>query len=123
MSSRWINQFLPREYVNSNYYENLLEPPTLDEWLSVLTHLPKDKAAGPSGITNEMLTNLGDKLQYLLWQLICMCFIVGDIPNEWKIAHIFPIPKPTAWECNLTNTRPITLLETARKGFVKILNN
>src|SRR5215216_5577411 len=52
-----------------------------------------------------------------------MCFIIGDIPSEWKIAHIFPIPKPMAWECDITKTRPITLLETARKGFVKILTN
>src|SRR5215216_2275358 len=123
MPSRWINQYLPKDYINSNCYDNLLQPPTIDEWLGILRHPPKDKAAGPSEITNEMLTHLGDKLQYLLWQLICMCFIIGDIPNEWKIAHIFPIPKPMAWECDITKTRPITLLETARKGFVKILTN
>ena len=100
-----------------------MQPPTFDEWISVLNSLPSEKAAGPSGITNEMITHLGSKTQHLLWQLICMCFSIGDIPNEWKIAHIYPIPKPTDWNCDITQTRPITLLETARKGFVKILNN
>src|SRR5215216_3801597 len=88
--------------------------------MGILRHLPKDKAAGPSGITNEMLIHLGDKLQYLLWQLICMCFDIGDIPNEWKIAHIFPIPKPIAWEYDITKTRSITLL-TQRRLLLKFL--
>src|SRR5204863_157997 len=35
----------------------------------------------------------------------------------------FPIPKPQEWEAQLQNTRPITLLETMRKCFVKVLNN
>ena len=100
-----------------------MQPPNFDEWISVLKSLPNDKAAGPSGITNEMMRHLGSKTQYLLWQLIQMCFTIGDIPNEWKIAHIYPIPKPSEWNCDITKTRPITLLETARKGFVKILNN
>src|SRR5215216_203580 len=100
-----------------------MQPPTFDEWLSVLKSLPSDKVAGPSGITNEMISHLGSKTQHLLWQLICMCFSIREIPNEWKIAHIYPIPKPTEWNCDITQTRPITLLETTRKGFVKIINN
>jgi hypothetical protein len=52
-----------------------------------------------------------------------MIFKVGDIPNDWKIAHLYPIPKPNEWHFDITKTRPITLLETARKAFAKILNN
>jgi len=123
MSSRWIDQFNPRDYVDESHYSNLMQPPTYDEWVAVLKSLPNNKAAGPSGISNEMLSHLGDKLQQLLWKLICMCFTLGDVPNEWKIAHIYPIPKPMDWECDITKTRPITLLETCRKGFVKIITN
>src|ERR1044072_3658562 len=36
---------------------------------------------------------------------------------------VFPIPKPTDWNCYLKNTRPITLLETARKLMTKIMTN
>lgn len=123
MPPRWSEQYKPKDYVNEQYYSNLMQPPTYDEWLAVLRTLPNNKAAGPSGITNEMIAHLGDRLQRLLWKLICMCFTIGDIPNEWKIAHIYPIPKPMEWECDITKTRPITLLETARKGLVKIITN
>ena len=123
LTCKWIQQYKPKDYINKDWFSNLLQPPTFDEWVSTVNGLPNDKAAGPSGISNEMLKHLGDKTQHLLWQLICMCFNLGQIPNEWKIAHIYPIPKPMDWNCDITKTRPITLLETARKGFVKILNN
>jgi hypothetical protein len=46
-----------------------------------------------------------------------------SIPNEWKRANVYPIPKPRNWDAELDNTRPITLLETLRKAFVKLLTN
>src|SRR3990170_849873 len=51
------------------------------------------------------------------------CVHLNDIPDAWREARIYPIPKPKEWECNLTNTRPITLLETLRKALVRLLNN
>src|SRR5215216_5817732 len=98
-----------------------MQPPTFDEWISTLHSLPSDKAAGPSGITNEMISHLGSKTQHLLWQLVKICFTIGNIPSEWKIAHIYPIPKPMKCGCDINKTRPITLLETTRKAFVKII--
>ena len=58
----------------------------------------------------------------LLKDLVYTCFRSGFVPIEWKEATVYPIPKPHDWECQLKNTRPITLLETARKLMVKILN-
>jgi hypothetical protein len=37
----------------------------------------------------------------------------SDIPEDWRLASIVPIPKLHEFECLLKNTRPITLLETA----------
>src|SRR5579863_495772 len=34
---------------------------------------------------------------------------------------IYPIPKPKPWQSDITNTRPIVLLETTRKCFTKIV--
>src|SRR4051812_2885969 len=123
MDNKRKQQYRPRDFINMNWYSNLMQPPTFDEWLVTLKSLPPHKAAGPSGISNEMMSHIGDRLQHLLWQLIQMCFTIGDIPNDWKIAHIYPIPKPMEWHCDITKTRPITLLETARKAFVKIITN
>src|SRR6266540_1674636 len=52
-----------------------------------------------------------------------MCFQQGIIPNEWKQAYIYPIPNPTEWQCDITKTRPLTLLDTMRKAVIKILTN
>jgi hypothetical protein len=87
----------------------------------VLNSLPPHKAAGPSGITYEMLKLLPDAGRSVLLNLCNQCFLQSDIPGDWRLANIYPIPKPHEFEGLLKNTRPITLLETARKLLVKIL--
>ena len=52
-----------------------------------------------------------------------MCFHQGKIPEDWKQAYIYPIPKPMDWQCDITKTRPLTLLDTMRKAVMKILTN
>ena len=44
-------------------------------------------------------------------------------PLEWSEGSIYPIPKQKAWENNLNNTHPITLLDTCRKIFTKCITN
>ena len=58
-----------------------------------------------------------------LKHIISTCFFTSKIPSAWKDATIYPIPKPKEWHCYLQNTRPITLLDTARKLMTKILYN
>jgi exonuclease III/ribonuclease HI len=120
---RWINQYTPKNNIDENIYNSLMDEPTIQEWNEVLKQLPSDKAAGPSKITNEMLKHLGDKMNSVLWKFVCACFKLNDIPKEWKKANVYPIPKPKEWECQLNNTRPITLLDTTRKTMIRILNN
>src|SRR5215213_437953 len=100
-----------------------MKPSTYEEWTEVIHNLPHHKAAGSSQITNEMLQHMGDKLQKVFWKFTCECMIQGEIPNGWKRANIYPIPKPKEWNSQLTNTRPITLLETTRKAMIRLLNN
>ena len=69
-----------------------------------------------------MLKHLGKSMANALWKLICNCCQLNDIPADWHDAVVYPIPKPTNWECDLNKTRPITLLETPRKALVKIIN-
>ena len=93
----------------------------LAEWSSIINSLPNDKASGPSGISNEMLKHLGPIAHKALWKIAKSCLILGDIPDEWRHAIIYPIPKPVDWEYDLNKTRPITLLECARKAVVKVI--
>ncbi|GBB83908.1 hypothetical protein RclHR1_10570006 [Rhizophagus clarus] len=95
---------------------------TLDEWIDNVKSLPNNKAAGPSGISYKMLKNLNEDNQSFLHAFICVCMDLNDIPDEWKKATIYPIPKPKPFFTNLTNTRLITLLETPQKAFISLLN-
>ncbi|GET57942.1 RNA-directed DNA polymerase from mobile element jockey-like [Rhizophagus irregularis DAOM 181602=DAOM 197198] len=109
--------------VSSSIYDSLMNPPTLDEWLSTVSSTPNSKASGPSMITYEMLKHLETRTSALLLILIQTCLSKADIPDLWRQAMVFPIPKPHEWKCQLKNTRPITLLEVIRKSLVKLFYN
>jgi len=123
MNERWTKQFEPKQYIKAEWYQNLMISPTWDEWICILRALPNDKACGPSMLHNEFYKKAGSSLQHLTWELAKMCFQLGFIPDEWKLAHIYPIPKPTDWQCDITKTHPLTLLDTMRKAVMKIVTN
>ena len=58
----WIQQYSPRPDINSNIYDDLMSEPTWEEWTSSIHSLPKGKATGPSGISNEMLQHIDESL-------------------------------------------------------------
>jgi hypothetical protein len=120
---QWRTQYQPQSHIDANIYNNLMDLPTLEEWTEVIQQLPIGKATGVSQISNEMLQHLEDRAHKLLWKFICECICLNEIPDEWKQAYIYPIPKPKEWECNLSNTRPITLLDTIRKALIRLFNN
>ncbi|GET55983.1 ribonuclease H-like domain-containing protein [Rhizophagus irregularis DAOM 181602=DAOM 197198] len=59
LPERWSSAYHPMDDVDSSIYNSLLDPPTLEEWLSTVSSMPNDKAPGPSMITYEMLKHLG----------------------------------------------------------------
>src|SRR5215216_2932544 len=120
--AQWEPFYQPLSNIDDDVYDQIMDAPTYDEWLLILKHLPNDKAPGPSNISNEFLKKLGPLANKFLFKIICACFSSGLTPRQWNIAHVYPIPKPKPWNCDLNNTRPITLLETIRKAFTKILN-
>ncbi|GET54760.1 RNA-directed DNA polymerase from mobile element jockey-like [Rhizophagus irregularis DAOM 181602=DAOM 197198] len=123
LPDRWSSAYQPMDDVSSSIYDSLMNPPTLDEWLSTVSSTPNGKASGPSMITYEMLKHLGSRTSALLLILIQSCLSKTDIPDLWRQAMVFPIPKPHEWKCQLKNTRPITLLEVIRKSLVKLFYN
>ena len=102
---------------------NLTKTITLDELKETIKNLPNGKATGPSKISYEHLKHLPDSMIDQILILFNNILVSNIIPDTWYKATIFPIPKPKPFEGNLSNTRPITLLDCVRKTFVKIINN
>ncbi|CAB4430138.1 unnamed protein product [Rhizophagus irregularis] len=123
LPERWSNVYEPLADVNPSMFGSLMDPPTLEEWSSTISSMPNDKAPGPSMISYEMLKHLGPHASSLLLNLVGTCFSDANIPDLWRHATVFPIPKPHEWKCQLKNTRPITLLEVVRKTLVKLFYN
>src|SRR5437870_9159220 len=119
--SHWQNIYQPMDDVDHNIYQNLLNPITEEKWSSMLSSLPNNKAPGKSGISYEILKNLPTSAQNYLKNLINECMQTSFVPSAWRDATVYPIPKPTECHCYLKNTRPITLLETARKLLTKLM--
>ncbi|KAG9289179.1 hypothetical protein G9A89_022488 [Geosiphon pyriformis] len=85
-----------------------------DKMFGVISNLPDGKAAGFSGITNELWKHCDKSVLDMLLVLLNFCLDCESVSM---------IPKPYKWERVLTNTHPIALIETARKVFSKILSN
>ncbi|EXX57697.1 hypothetical protein RirG_204730 [Rhizophagus irregularis DAOM 197198w] len=121
----WKEEYNPRTqpHVPSFAYDKVLEKISIDEILEVAKDLPSGKASGPSGITYEdiklTILPLKDHIQEIFNDIMD----TEEIPKQWLKANIYPIPKPKPWGYDLNNTRPITLLETLRKMFMKIITN
>src|SRR3989440_1965283 len=122
MSDSWNLEYQPLHEVDPMIYNNLLTRPTDEEWSSVISSLPNGSAPGLSGISYELIKNLPDNASKYLRDFVSNCYTSHMIPSHWKDATIYPIPKPHDWNCYLNNTRPITLLDTAKKIMTKILN-
>src|SRR5581483_2138344 len=82
-----------------------------------------NSAPGKSGINYPMLKNLGEQALLRITQLFNIIMLTGEIPKKWQENIIYPIPKKIDWQHQLNFTRPITLLETIKKVFTKIINN
>ncbi|GBB85362.1 hypothetical protein RclHR1_11900012 [Rhizophagus clarus] len=119
----WHSEYSLMDSISPAIYDSLLSPPSLEEWLSTISSMPNGKAPDPSMITYEMLKHLDPTANALLLILICKCFASADIPDLWRQAMVFPIPKLHEWRCQLQNTHPITLLEVIQKLFVKLFYN
>ena len=119
----WKEFYDPRPNISAHNSNNLLKDITQSEYYLVVRSLPNNKATGPSTISYEMIKNLSDEMHNIIISLFNQILNKGIVPDQWLKALIYPIPKPKDWDCQLNNTRPITLLECIRKVFVKIINN
>jgi len=123
LSPFWKPIYLKDKPDDLKLQESLIDNVTMSQLKEVIRQLPLKKASGPSKISYEMIKHLPDKFLQLVLHEFNFILQHNIIPNNWRKATIFPIPKPKEFEGNLSNTRPITLLDCIRKTFVKIINN
>jgi hypothetical protein len=82
--------------------------------------LPRGKAPGASGLTNELIKEAPPGMSTLIWLLFRACWRGGRVPDEWSTALIHPVPKKGDLSV-ISNYRPISLTENLRKLFEKCL--
>jgi len=70
-----------------------------------------------------MLKHSGPTFITAITALFNKCLTSNRIPKQWKEGRIFPISKKPIFDGNLTNTRPISLLEHIKKLYTKLLTN
>ncbi|PKB96286.1 hypothetical protein RhiirA5_435087 [Rhizophagus irregularis] len=106
-------------------YENLMIPIRMEELESVLNNLKSNKAPGQSGISYDFWKKSKTLTRKLLLEIINDSMLEENAIDDWKKGIIYPINKTTRsdWNQELSLTRPIVLLETARKIWFKILVN
>ncbi len=93
---------------------------TEKEWDAMLKKLKTSTAPGISGIGYILIKQASAKTQVAFRNFASRCLETGKIPLKWKVGQTYPIPKDVDWQFNLSNIRPIALLETFRKCVTKV---
>src|SRR6266496_70843 len=116
----WQHIYEPKAHFAS-LYSPLNEEIDLITWSHILSLINKSSAAGNSGIPYPLITHLPSIYIELTLKLFNVILRTGLVPNEWKLSTIIPIPKPHKFGYDMTNVRPIALLDVFRKIYTKIL--
>jgi len=70
-----------------------------------------------------MLKQAGPAFLQTITAFFNQCIQTNHIPKQWKEGRIFPISKKPIFDGNLSNTRPISLVEHIKKLYTKLLTN
>ena len=122
--SNWSSSYHPISSIKLEWYNNLLSEITTIEIQDTISNLPNNKAPGPSEISNDIIKKIvtPDLLNFL-HLLYNKIISTKQIPSQWKTQNIYPISKKIEWKFNIQETRPISLIDSFRKIFTKILTN
>ena len=109
-------------------FNNVMRSTTMDETIASLRKMGKKKAAGPSGVTVEMLLHLPPDIQEeWLLPFLNKCLENRDIPPFLKKFYVWPLEKKVGEGSIIHPTdkmqlRPITLFEVVGKLTEHIIN-
>jgi len=85
--------------------------------------LPSQKASGLDQLTKASLEHCARKVLLQLFNILNACTRLEYFPKKWKHATIIMIPKLRKDVKQSGNHRPITLLNTLRKVYEKLILN
>ncbi|KAG9301746.1 hypothetical protein G9A89_003292 [Geosiphon pyriformis] len=123
INDEWFCQYRPLGYVFDKAFSGVMGLINFDKLFRIVSNLPDGKAAGLSGISNELWKHCDILVFNMLLVFLNFCLSEESVPGPWREAWVSIIPKPYEWEGVLTNTHLIALIETARKILSKILSN
>ncbi|KAG9285948.1 hypothetical protein G9A89_002368 [Geosiphon pyriformis] len=113
VNDEWSHQYHPLGYVFDEAFSGVMGLIDFNKLFGVVSNLPDGKAAGLSGISNELWKHCDISVLNMLLVLLNSCLSEESVPGPWR----------EAWESVFTNTCPIALIETAHKIFSKILSD
>ena len=86
----------------------------------VLLSLNANKAAGPDGVETRVMKECAEEIAPKLQQIFRKSVDDGEVPRQWKEAHIVPIHKNGS-KAVMANFRPVALTSAVCKVLEKIL--
>ena len=98
----------------------LIEPSEVKE---IIKDIRGRGAPGPDNISNKCLKILPVSYIYFLTAIFNACLLNSFAPECWKTATVKMIPKPMKDLKNVTNYRPISLLNTLSKILERCIQN
>eukprot|EP01034_Spumella_vulgaris_P029001 gene29001-35972_t len=107
--------------VRTTLQEEFLQTPTLDEFLDVVSRCPNKSAPGPTGATYAMIKAWPAETLKMAYQSLTIMWEDRHIPPWWKWRWLLPVPKKPSPA--LADLRPLTLVETTRKIWSKLIIN
>jgi exonuclease III len=119
----WQDEYEPKTHIDETWYEPTYTPITIEEIIETIKKTSNKSAPGPSNIPYMVFKHLNKRTLEHITIFFNKIISTEQIPKEWKHGTIYPIPKPKDWQYDINITRPITLLESIKKIFTKIITN
>ena len=94
----------------------------LDEIIKLCREININKSSCIEHLSSEILRDAFLAVPEILMELFNLSFELSEIPKEWKIAKVTPLPK-SGNSKNVSNLRPISLLPLPSKMIEKIVHN
>lgn len=110
------------EEIVSTLIDENVDPISFEELETTINNSKNKKTPGVDNINNELIKYASIQLKYRLLDLLNMCWKSGHIPEEWRMAKIYPVYKKGDRQ-NCENYRGISVLGICYKIYASILKS